>query len=84
MQPGRELCPATFALEYDGYLMAHRSGGQFANEFICVDGAPQGTGVTANENGTLLLHAEGQCLSLPCGAGEYVQDRELTCSVCTR
>lgn len=84
MQPGRETCPATFSLEYDGYLMGayytHRS-----TQFVCVDAAPQGTGATANENPALLYHAEGQCNgTLPCAAGEYVHNREITCSVCTR
>lgn len=83
MQPGRELCPTDFSLEYDGYLMAAHYT-QYPNQFICVDGAPEGTGATANENPALLYHVEGECAGLPCAAGEYVQNRELTCSVCTR
>ena len=83
MQPGRNICPASFATEYQGYLMSQHYT-QTSSEFVCVDRTPAPTGASLDNNGTLLYPTEAECGSLPCLAGQYVQDRELTCSVCTR
>ena len=56
-----------------------------AAEMVCVDrdaiAIPGGTG--GDQNGNLWYPTEAECGALPCAAGQYVQDREITCSVCT-
>lgn len=81
MIPGANVCPAGWNLEYAGYLMAtHYTQG--ASEFVCVDAAPEQTGSSASSDGHMWYPTETECGSLPCGP--YVQDRELSCAVCTR
>ena len=81
MIPGTQGCPPGWTAEYAGYLMSphytQQSGG-----YLCVDSVPQGVGNPASQTGHLLYPVEGECGALPCGP--YVQDRELTCVVCTR
>lgn len=88
MQPGKDTCPTGFNTEYPGYLMAthylHR-----ASEFVCVDQAPASfTGAPGvGSTGNLLYTTELEC---PPGSGtplctnNYVNQREVTCSVCTK
>jgi|GEM_PF-2700340 hypothetical protein len=85
MIPGTAACPSGWNQRVRGYLMATFYT-QGDSEFVCVDenATSSGAGGTGNENGNLWYPAEAECGSLPCGAGRYVQDRELTCSVCTR
>jgi hypothetical protein len=85
VMPGSTSCPSSWVEEYQGYLMGlHFQHG--AGDTLCVDEAPEASpfgGGTGNENGFLLYFTEAQCGSLPCGAGQYVEDREMTCAVCT-
>lgn len=55
---------------------------QDASEFVCVDAAPETTGSSANNDGHMWYPVETECGSLPCAP--CVQDRELSCAVCTR
>jgi len=81
MIPGAHVCPVGWTLEYAGHLMApHYTGG--AGEFVCVDRQAHGIGSNLNQNGSLWFPVEAECGSLPCGP--YIQNRELTCAVCTR
>ncbi len=82
MQPGRDVCPVGFTREYAGYLMATNYA-QTKSEFVCVDQQPVGVpGTAGNSDGALLYPAEAECGSLPCLP--YTQDREITCSVCSK
>ena len=82
MIPATRSCPSGWSEAYDGYLMStHYQQG--SSEFVCVDENPEArTGSTANNDGALWYPVEAECGSLPCGP--YVQNRELTCVVCTR
>jgi hypothetical protein len=82
MIPARNVCPAGWRMEYNGYLMAQHVS-QKRTEYVCVDGKPtpllRGT---RGKHGALLYFVEGRCGSLPCGP--YVEGYELTCAVCTK
>jgi hypothetical protein len=81
MIPGAAVCPASWNLEYAGYLMSTQFG-QSAGQTVCVDQNAQPTGSVSDSNGNLWYATEAECGALPCPP--YVQDREVTCSVCTR
>jgi hypothetical protein len=82
MVPGTQACPTGWTPEYAGYLMSThytQQGGQF----VCVDANPVGRpGSGLGANGHLWYPTEAECGSLPCLP--YVQDREVTCAVCSR
>lgn len=79
---GRNLCPASWTQEYQGYLMSNHYT-QGASETVCVDRSPEGVpGGAAAQGGSWWYPTEAECGSLPCAP--YVQNRELTCAVCTR
>jgi hypothetical protein len=81
MIPGTRVCPAGWNLEYSGYLMSTFYT-QSPGEMVCVDRDAEGVGSNSDQGGHAWYPTEGECGSLPCGP--YVQDRELTCAVCTR
>jgi hypothetical protein len=81
IQPGTQVCPAGWSLEYAGYLMSHHYT-QNAADFLCLDRASVTAGSVADQNGLMLYPTEAECGSLPCPG--YVQDREITCSVCSK
>lgn len=66
--------------EYRGYLMI-QGNGQGASNYICVDARPEKIGTNTNHNGRVFYPVESICGSLPCPP--YVNNRELTCAVCT-
>lgn len=82
MIPGTTTCPASWTLQYFGFLMANNHSEQTKSEFVCVDAAPEQTGSQTNSNGSLWYPTETECGSLPCPP--YVQDREVACAVCTK
>jgi hypothetical protein len=53
-----------------------------SKQVVCVDREAEAVGSASNADGNLWLLTEAECGSLPCGP--YVQDREVTCSVCSR
>lgn len=83
MVPGRTSCPAGWTLEYNGYLMSHQMD-ETSSDWACVDAAAEGRGSPGNENGHLWYPTEVECGALPCLSGGYVQNREVTCAVCTK
>jgi hypothetical protein len=84
MIPGTQTCPAGWNARVQGYLMSTQYQ-QAKAESVCVDrNSTAIAGGGANENGNLWYPMEAECGALPCGAGRYVQDREVTCSICTR
>ncbi len=84
MIPGTEQCPVGWTEQYDGYLMSSLTD-QRRSDFVCVDRAPQARpGGSADQDGSVWFTIEAGCGSLPCGGDSYVQNREITCVVCTR
>ena len=82
MIPARMSCPATWNLEYSGYLMSGFGGaGRRAAE--CVDKEPEAVaGEMSNTNGALFYHMEVACNGIDCPP--YDSQKELTCAVCTK
>ena len=78
MIPGATQCPAGWTRQYWGYIMApyltYAKG-----EFLCVDHAPTAGGLASGGANLFPTEAQLDPLTAP-----YVQDRELTCAVCTR
>jgi hypothetical protein len=83
MIPGQTTCPTGWALEYAGYLMSSNYT-QNRQDWICVDAAAEAAGSSTSQSGHLLYPTEAECGSLPCQTGGYVQDREITCAVCSK
>ncbi|HEW98346.1 MAG: hypothetical protein DRR16_09750 [Candidatus Parabeggiatoa sp. nov. 3] len=83
MIPGTINCPADWNKEYEGFLMGEHHSHPSSHDAACVDIAPElrpGSN-KANQNGNLWYPTEAECGSLPCPP--YVQNRELSCVVCT-
>ena len=82
MYPGSMDCPDGWDVLYSGYLMSEYYQHTTADT-VCVDeNAEYIEDTGANDNGNLWYPTEGECGSLPCPP--YVQNREMTCSVCGR
>ena len=85
MLPAKLECPKKWTKEYGGYLMtSHKS--HSAATYECVDRDLEGIDQSeANLNGGLFYNVEVECdRGLECGTGEYNQEKEVTCVVCTR
>ncbi|XP_045163699.2 uncharacterized protein LOC123528018 [Mercenaria mercenaria] len=82
MVPGSSNCPNDYNLQYSGYLMAGHYGHTAPSDYLCVDDNPEiiERGYQ-NNNGYLLYFVQAKCGSLPCGP--YVNNREITCAVCS-
>ena len=85
MIPARIECPASWTIEYYGYIMAEavKYGSRHSTMYECVDQTveilPQ-----AGETGwpAALHHVEAVCQSLHCPP--YSAEKELTCVMCTK
>ncbi len=83
MLPGRSQCYAGWTPEYNGYLMAEHQAHHGRTEYVCMDGEPEAEDAGYdNDNGALFYPVEGKCGSLPCPP--YINNRELTCVVCSK
>ncbi|XP_052807593.1 uncharacterized protein LOC128236638 [Mya arenaria] len=86
MIPGRNQCYPGWTLEYSGYLVSGRNQGTYdvsATNYACLDTVPESEfGDNQNNNGKLMVLVEAQCGSLKCPP--YVQNREITCVVCSK
>ncbi|KAJ8319153.1 hypothetical protein KUTeg_004244 [Tegillarca granosa] len=84
MIPAKKSCMDGWHKEYRGYLMAgYHSYSNGATEYICVDANPDKVhGGGSDQNGRILYPVEARCGSLKCPP--YVNNRELTCVVCSR
>ncbi|SEH08904.1 hypothetical protein [Candidatus Venteria ishoeyi] len=86
MVPGTLQCPENWNLEYQGYLMGEHHTHPHNNDVICVDKNPEtikdASTSPVDSNGNLWYPVEAECGSLPCPP--YVQNRELSCVVCSR
>ncbi len=88
MQPGKDSCPTGFNTEYPGYLMAKHYT-HSTSEYVCVDQAPTSFNGSAGGGslGNLLYTTEVECpggVNDPLCVNNYVSQREVTCSVCTK
>jgi len=84
MHPGSKECPSGWTVLYEGYLMSEHFTYQ-KSETVCVDKEAESiAGSGTNSNGNLWYPTEAECGSLPCSSEGYVQDREITCSVCVK
>ena len=82
MIPARITCPSSWTIEYKGYLMAPYHD-QKNTVYECVDeNAESVPGSSANTNGALLYFTVSTCTGLPCPP--YVNNRVITCVVCTK
>ena len=82
MIPARVSCPASWTLEYSGYLMTARYI-YHRRSAACVDkDAEVIPGLDANTNGALFYHTEAVCVGIACPP--YDPEKELTCAVCTK
>ena len=82
MVPAKYTCPTGWTREYYGYLMTeyHKT---HRLQYICVDNAFEVViGSSSSSYGVLLHFVEGRCGSLPCPP--YDNNRELSCSLCTK
>ena len=86
MVPGENFCPPDWKLEYWGYLMASHYTHHKSN-WVCVDSQPEALEVsTSGSNQVYWYPTEIECGAIPCSRTKpnaYVQDREVTCSVCS-
>ena len=82
MIPARVSCPASWTLEYSGYLMTeyinfHRRSA------ACVDKDAEAIpGLDANTDGALFYQTEAVCVGI--AYPPYDPAKELTCAVCTK
>ena len=82
MIPGQTRCPASWTLEYYGYLMAQHHG-FYRSMHECVDANPDSVpGSSANIDGDLFYHVRAECTGIACPP--YQSRREVTCAVCTK
>ena len=83
MIPAQTTCPKSWTTEYVGYLMAERYTNARNSVYECVDKNPESIpGSTSNVNGALFWFVQGTCTGLPCPP--YVNNRVITCVVCTK
>ena len=83
MIPGRRQCYAGWTKEYAGFLMAGPVGVRAQHRFVCVHRAPEAARAGwRHEQGAVFYNVRAMCGSLPCPT--YIQDRQVTCVVCTK
>ena len=90
MIPARTSCPDnSWTIEYFGYLMTSSDSSTEnyqRTQFVCVDKEADKIGNTRNSNGAVLYHVRPDTgcgdETLPCG--EYDQEKELACVVCSQ
>ena len=83
MIPARISCPSSWTIEYKGYLMTQRRSHASNKVYECVDENPESIdGSGANTDGALFFFISTTCNGLPCPP--YVNNRAITCVVCTK
>ncbi len=82
MIPAKTTCPTSWTTEYTGYLMTEHYRHK-RSMYECVDKSQESVpGTFANTNGARFYHVEVDCgFGLQCPP--YVEQKELTCVVCT-
>ena len=83
MIPARISCPSSWTVEYKGYLMAERHNHKHNKVYECVDENPESIdGSEASTDGAVIYFTLSTCNGLPCPP--YVNNRAITCVVCTK
>ena len=83
MIPARTSCPSSWTIEYKGYLMANHHNYKSNKVYECVDENPESIdGSGADDDGSLFYFTVSTCNGLPCPP--YVNNRAITCVVCTK
>lgn len=86
--PGRTSCPPNWNREYYGYLMASYENYAHPSTYICVDKDPESRSHSNNNYGGGLalvsVDCDGPGTLDECSTGEYINNRQMTCTVCTR
>ena len=83
MIPARISCPSSWTVEYKGYLMANKHDFHNNAVYECVDENPESVdGGEGNNDGALFYFTRSTCNGLPCPP--YVNNRVITCVVCTK
>lgn len=80
MIPGTNVCPTGWTQQYWGYILGSQYQ-QTKSEFVCVSRTPTVAGSTANSDGALWYPTETELGTL---TAPYIQNREVTCTVCTK
>ena len=83
MIPAKTQCPASWTLEYMGYLMSDDFD-NYRTMYTCIDtNAESVPGSAGNTDGALFYHVEATCnMGIDCPP--YNAEGELTCAVCTK
>ena len=83
MIPAKTSCPSSWTIEYKGYLMGHYYIHKKNAVYECVDENPESIpGGSANNDGASFFFTVSTCNGLPCPP--YVNNRVITCVVCTK
>ena len=83
MIPAKTVCPTSWTVEYVGYLMADYYDHKTNVVYECVDKDPEPIyGSAGSIHGAFFYFVEGTCSGLPCPP--YVDNRVITCVVCTK
>ncbi|XP_011408471.1 PREDICTED: uncharacterized protein LOC100636306 [Amphimedon queenslandica] len=84
MIPARIECPdSSWTMEYKGYLMTEKYDHPRNAVYECVDENPESVdGGEGNTDGALFYFTRSTCNGLPCPP--YVNNRAITCVVCTK
>ena len=80
MVPGRKDCPASFTLDYRGYLMASRWNSHYRSKHVCVDYEAEGVAGSDSDaqSATLFpVETDGELSS------EYADNKEISCAQCS-
>ena len=83
MIPAKTSCPSTWTIEYKGYLMTERHIHKKNSVYECLDENVESIDGSATQGaGAYLYFTKTTCTGLPCPP--YVNDRVITCVVCTK
>ena len=83
MIPAKTVCPTSWTVEYVGYLMVDYHSHKSNAVYECVDKDAESIyGSSSNINGALFYFVKGTCTGLLCPP--YVNNRVITCVVCTK
>ena len=83
MIPARASCPSSWTVEYKGYLMTEQQYSKRNAVYECVDENPESiTGSNTDTPGARFYPVVSTCTGLPCPP--YVNNRVITCVVCTK
>jgi len=84
MIPARTTCYSGWRMEYSGFVMSEHYTYAGNKDAICVDASPEVLSGSSNgsEDGALLYFVKLRCGALKCPP--YVDDKILTCVVCSK